>query len=230
MADLPNMIPVNIDSLLKGELQMIIRENDELRLEKEQLTTQLNVKTKLFENKEQEVQQLRHELKACEGERVLEHGWQPLPKFLTKKKAFLNINNNDESSFGYAVLYFIEREQLPKKNYERVNCFTNEMFKRHHLDTSRTLFSSQNVLLYEDHLQMNINVFSFLDDESRARHHLVISRKNYEHVAILIYWKGHYAPITRIFRLYSDITKHKDQKLFVEDASVTLHQKCFRET
>ena len=54
---------------------------------------------------------------------------------------------------------------------------------------------------------MNINIF-FFDDEGRARHPLVISRKNYEHVANLLYWKGHYAPITNIIRLFSDITKH----------------------
>ena len=61
---------------------------------------------------------------------------------------------------------------------------------------------------------MNINVFSFFDDEGRARHPLVISRKNYERVANLLYWKEHYAPITSIPRLFADITKHNPQKHF----------------
>ena len=61
---------------------------------------------------------------------------------------------------------------------------------------------------------MNINVYSFLDDEGRDRHRLVISRKNYERVANLLYWKGHYALITSISRLFSTITKHKDKKHF----------------
>ena len=64
---------------------------------------------------------------------------------------------------------------------------------------------------------MNINVFSFVDDEGRARHHLVISRKNHERVANLLYWKNHYAPITSIPRLFSDITKHDHE-----------HQICLR--
>ena len=34
---------------------------------------------------------------------------------------------------------------------------------------------------------MNINVFSFLDDEGRARHPLVISLNNYKRVANLLY-------------------------------------------
>ena len=35
---------------------------------------------------------------------------------------------------------------------------------------------------------MNINVFSFFDDDGRARPSLVISRKTYERVANLFYW------------------------------------------
>ena len=71
--------------------------------------------------------------------------------------------------------------------------------------------------MYEDQLQMNINVFSFFDDEGRARHPLVISRINYDRVANLLYWKDHFAPITSIPRLLSDITKHGHE-----------HQICIR--
>ena len=88
------------------------------------------------------------------------------------------------------------------------------MFQRHHLDTLPYPISPNNVNLYEDQLQININVFSFFDDEGRARHPLVISRKNYERVANLLYWKNHYAPISSISRLFSDITNIKNQKHF----------------
>ena len=68
------------------------------------------------------------------------------------------------------------------------------MFHRHNLDTLPYPISPNNVHLYEDLLQININVFSCFDDEGRARHPLVISRKTHEHVANLFYWKEHYAP------------------------------------
>ena len=42
----------------------------------------------------------------------------------------------------------------------------------------------------------------------------MISRKNYKRVANLLYWKDHYAPITSIPSLFSDITKHTHQKYF----------------
>ena len=56
---------------------------------------------------------------------------------------------------------------------------------------------------------MNVNIFSYFDDEGRARHLLVITRKNYQRVANLLYWKNHYVPIANIFRLFSDLTKGK---------------------
>ena len=141
-------------------------------------------------------------------------GWQPLPELLTKKKTIINIQNDDERCFGYALLYFIKQKNLPEKHCFRATLYKDEMFQRHHLDTLPYPISPNDVHLCEDQLQININVFSFFDDEGRARYPLVISRKNHEREANLLYWKQHYAPITSIQRLFKDITKHKEQKHF----------------
>ena len=154
-------------------------------------------------------------------------GWQPLPEFLSMKTAIINIQNNDERCFGYAVLYFLEREQLPEKFCYRAYLYKEEMFERFHLDTLPYSISPNDAHLYQDQHQMNINVFSFFDDEGRARHPLVISRKNYERVANLLYWKGHYAPIKSIPRLFSDITKHVNQKYFACAALDITHRRKF---
>ena len=74
--------------------------------------------------------------------------------------------------------------------------------------------SPTDVHQYEDQLQMNINVFLFVDDEDRARHPMVISRKYYKRVTNLLYWKDQYAPITNIHCLFKDITKYKQQLQF----------------
>ena len=55
-------------------------------------------------------------------------------------------------------------------------------------------------------------MFSFFDDEGKARHPLFISRKLYPRTANLLYWDEHYAPITDIPRLFQDISKHKERK------------------
>ena len=142
---------------------------------------------------------------------LLGSGWQPLPEFLEKKKAIINIRNDDERCFGYSLLYFLDRP-CNSKHLERPIYYNDEMFSRNSLDSLPYPISPNDVHLFEDKLLVNINVFTFFDDKGLARHPLVISRKNYSRVANLIYWNGHYAPIVIISRLFSDITKHKQLK------------------
>ena len=88
-------------------------------------------------------------------------GWQPLPEFLSNKKAILNIQNNDERCFGYALLYFLEREGLPERHCYQAGLYKEQMFHRHHLETLPYQISPNNVNMYEDQLKMNINVLFF---------------------------------------------------------------------
>ena len=134
-----------------------------------------------------------------------------------KKKAIINIQNEDQRCFGYTLLYFLKRDRLPERHCYQATVYKHQMFERHHLDTLPYPISLNDIHLYEDHLQMNINVFIVFDDEGRARHPLVITRKNYERVANLVYWKNHYAPNANISRLFSDLTKGKRE-----------HQICLR--
>ena len=97
-------------------------------------------------------------------------GWQPLPEILSKKKTIINIQNNDERCVGYAILFFLERANLPEKHCFRPTLYKEEMFQRYHINTLPYPISPKDVHLYEDQLQMNINVFSFFNEEGRARH------------------------------------------------------------
>ena len=110
-------------------------------------------------------------------------GWQSLSEFLSKKKSIINIHNESERCFGYALFYFLETENIPQQKSNQAKEYKEDMFQRHHLDTLPYPISPNGVYLYEDQLQMNINLFSFFDDEGRARHPLMISRNNYESVA-----------------------------------------------
>ena len=85
------------------------------------------------------------------------------------------------------------------------------MFQRNHLDDLPYPIHPKDVALYEDRLETNINVYSFFDDEGKARHPMFISRKNHPRTAHLLYWNEHYAPIHNMSRLFSDITKHNGQ-------------------
>ena len=76
------------------------------------------------------------------------------------------------------------------------------MFHRHNLDTIPYPISPNDVYLYDNLLQININVVLFFDDEGRARDLLIISRKstllekslfsNHKHIPIIFrYYKTH---------------------------------------
>ena len=112
------------------------------------------------------------------------------------------------------------------------------MFERNNLVDIPYPIPPNDVHLYEDQLQININVFSFFDDEGKAKHPLFISRKLYPMTANLLYWDEHYAPITDIPRLFHDISKHEQRKniclrclgSFYTERSLFKHQRiCTRE-
>ena len=53
----------------------------------------------------------------------------------------------------------------------------NIMFQRNHLDDLPYPIQPKDVALYEDRLETNINVFSFFDDEGKARYPMFISQE-----------------------------------------------------
>ena len=95
---------------------------------------------------------------------------------------------------------------------ERPVLYTDAMFERNNLHDLPYPIKPSDVSNYEDLLQTNINVFSFFDDEGKARYPMFISRKIYARWANLLYWNKHYAPIKNIDRLFSNITKHHPRK------------------
>ena len=112
------------------------------------------------------------------------------------------------------------------------------MFERNNPAELPYPISPNDVHLYEDQLQININVFSFFDDEGKARHLIFISRKLYPRTANLLYWDEHYARITDIPRLFQDINKHKHRnniclqclgRFYTEESLAKYQRICTRE-
>ena len=83
----------------------------------------------------------------------------PCSRIFISKKAILNIQNNDERCFGYSLLYFLERERLSERHCYQASLYKDQMFQRYHLDTLPVPISPNDVNLYEDQIQININVF-----------------------------------------------------------------------
>ena len=63
------------------------------------------------------------------------------------------------------MLYFLERPQAANRHNERPELYNDIMFERNNLDNLPYPIKPSDVSNYEDILQININVFSFFDDE-----------------------------------------------------------------
>jgi hypothetical protein len=129
-------------------------------------------------------------------------------------------------------------ENIQGRHLERLFHYREEMFERNGLANLPYPISPHDVHQYEDELSININVFSFFDDEGKARHPLFISEKNYPRTANLLYWNEHYAPIVSIPKLFFDLTKHDHQQFicirclghFSTQSTFERHQRlCTRE-
>ena len=84
--------------------------------------------------------------------------------------------------------FFLERAQLPANHNAWPTLYIDLMFERNKLGDLPYPIKLSDVSNYEDILQININVFSFFDDDSKARYPMLLSRKNYGRWANLLYW------------------------------------------
>ena len=86
-------------------------------------------------------------------------GWQPLPIFLAKKTAIINIHNDYERCFGYALLYFFDRQVNAHRHANRTNPYSKEIFKWNSLLNLPDPIAPTDFYLFKDQLQVNINLF-----------------------------------------------------------------------
>ena len=113
-----------------------------------------------------------------------------LPKFLLQKKAIINVHNNDNRCFGYALL-------------SSLHPATSNVSRRTQYDQFFAAHPALNALEYpvdinqfedvEERINIPFNVYTFYDDEGRARYPLYLSRENPDTAVDLLFWNGHYA-------------------------------------
>jgi len=106
--------------------------------------------------------------------------YKPLPPFLRKKRAIINVHNHNNRCFGYAILSALYDGRLAnafqnRHKYVAAN-YPTEMFQQHHLDTLDYPVTPADVLEIERRIGLSINVFAYYDDVGRARYPVYISR------------------------------------------------------
>ena len=134
--------------------------------------------------------------------------YQELPKYLDMKKCIINVRNTDNRCFGYSILAAImnlEKNGTRASNYDA-------WFRYYGLNTLQYPMQPTDISTVEDQLHMNINLFSFFDDEGKGRYPLYVSRKEFPRTIDLLYWNEHYAWLKKFDRFIYDVTKHKAKK------------------
>ena len=133
-------------------------------------------------------------------------------KFPLKQKVILNIKNEDDRCFEYAIAAELHPPEI-NTNQNRPELYL-QYFQQHGLNAIDYPVSPLDVPQLEERLNLSINVFSYFDDIEKARHPMYISRRNAGVKINILYFKGHYAWIKNISRLFGDLTKHNGQTFF----------------
>ena len=135
-------------------------------------------------------------------------GYLELLRYLSKKKAIVNIRNNNKRCFGYSVLAAL-LPYYPHNHPYRQSLYSDTDFAEYGLDAIEYPVSPIDLPRIEQQLNLSINVIGFYDDDGKARYPLYCSWHVSETEVDLLYWDGHFSWIKDFSRLMGDITKHK---------------------
>ena len=105
-------------------------------------------------------------------------GYLPVPEFLFNKKGIVNVVNKDNRSFGYSILASKYAHLEPNRHVSRAS-FYDRYFEAEHLVTLPYPVEPEQIPVLEELLNLKINVFSFYDDEGRARIPVYVTRREH---------------------------------------------------
>ena len=116
--------------------------------------------------------------------------YSPLPKFLLNKKAIVNVQNTDERCFGYALLSALHP---CASHVSRPSSYDRYFSGYPELNSLPYPVQTDQFEDVENRLKIPFNVFTYYDDEGRARYPLYLSRVDPDNAKDLLFWDGHYA-------------------------------------
>ena len=136
-------------------------------------------------------------------------GYVELPSLLKNKGAIINIQNNDNRCFAYAlaaalkpVKFHAERPQNYTKYFEELG-----------LNKLNYPIYPREIPEIEEMLQISINLYQYFDENGADRGVLYASKKEYPTHVDMLYWNEHYGWIKNFSRFACGITK-KENKYF----------------
>ena len=116
--------------------------------------------------------------------------YAPLPSFLAKKNAVVNVQNTDNPCFGYALISALHPSASHVSRSSHYDRFFGQHPELSNLDYPIQVDQFEEV---EQRIIIPFNVFTYYDDEGRARHPLFLSNEDPDTATDLLFWDGHFA-------------------------------------
>ena len=134
---------------------------------------------------------------------------KPLPKVIANKKAIINMENDDDQSFKWAVT----RALNPiKRDAERVTKILKIQAEKYNWDGIESSMKLKDIHKFEQNNNINVNVFSY-DDETKQVYTLRLSKQDGEECVNLFLYDEHYSVVKNLSRLISkQLSKGKYKK------------------
>ena len=136
-------------------------------------------------------------------------GRRDLPKAIRDKHAVVNVQNDDNRCFGYALLSMLQ----PHLDNPHRACNYDRYFNTLNLHQLKYPIEPNNVPVIEDIIKMAISIYGCSDD-GMHKFPIYVSKKQFSMRIDLLYWKEHFAWIKDFPALFYDVNKHQHRKFF----------------
>ena len=141
--------------------------------------------------------------------------YKPFPKVIVKKKAVINMENDDDQCFKWAVTRALNpTDRDSERNPNRITKILKTQAEKYNWDDIEFPTKLKDIHKFEKNNNININVFSF-DDETKKVYTLRLSKSDHKGTINLFLYDEHYGVVKNLSRLVSSQVSKRDNIICV---------------
>ena len=138
--------------------------------------------------------------------------YKPFPKVIVKKKAVINMENDDDQCFKWAVTRALNpADRDSERNPNRITKALKNQSEKYNWNDIEFPTKLKDIHKFEKNNNVNVNVFSF-DNETKKVYTLRLSKTEHEETINLFLYDEHYGVVKNLSRLVSGQLNKQDHK------------------
>ena len=141
----------------------------------------------------------------------------PLPKYLSSKKAIVNVHNYDERCFGYATISALKDPQPGRHDKSEFGYYSEADFAAYGLDQIQYPVPVQTIPELEETLDISFSIIRFFDDEGSGLYPMFHTKHERARHVDLLDFNEHYAWIKNMDRLVNQLSKNTHKLFFCKN-------------